>query len=69
MCKLWYKKKDCEDNNSKVRRVKTMKKMCIVALTAVIIIIFVIAFYNLRDTSKEVTEGILVENHLGWEYA
>lgn len=41
-----------------------MKKMCMVALTAVIIIICVIAFYNIKDSSKEMTEGVLVENNL-----
>ena len=68
MCKLWYKKKEYEDNSSKVRRVNTMKKMCMVVLTAVIIIICVIAFYNLKDSSNEMTEGILVENNFGWEH-
>lgn len=68
MCKYWYKKRQCEDNSNKVRRVNTMKKMCMVVLTAVIIIICVIAFYNIKDSSKEMMEGVLVENNLSEEY-
>ncbi|WP_154518909.1 hypothetical protein [Velocimicrobium porci] len=45
-----------------------MKKMCMVVLTAVIIIICVIAFYNIKDSSKEMMEGVLVENNLSEEY-
>lgn len=44
-----------------------LKKMCMVMLTAVIIIICVIAFYNLKDSSKEMMEGVLVENNIGWK--
>lgn len=40
-----------------------MKKMCLVMLTAFIIIICVIAFQTLRESKREGFDGILIEEN------
>lgn len=41
-----------------------MKKMCLVMLTALAIIICVIAVQNFRESKDEVYDGILIEENL-----
>lgn len=51
-----------------VKQEAAMKKMCLVMLTALIIIICVIAFQTLRESRKEVFDGILIEENTGRSY-
>ena len=44
-----------------------MKRMCLVMLTALIIIICVIAFQTLCETKKEGYDGILIEENTDWD--
>lgn len=52
-----------------VKQEAAMKKMCLVMLTALIIIICVIAFHAFREAREEVYDGILIEENTGWDYS
>ena len=43
-----------------------MKRMCLVMLTALVIIICVIAFQTLRESKEEVYDGVLIEKNTNW---
>ena len=44
-----------------------MKRMCLVMLTALVIIICVIAFQTLRESKEEVYDGVLIEENIDWK--
>ncbi len=51
-----------------VKQEAAMKKMCLVVLTALIIIICVIAFKRFTEAKEESFDGILIEKNTGREY-